>query len=148
MTIEAMRANEVYGGLRTREGVAVALEGVAIEGEVLGGHAHVRVRAERARRRARRRRSRACTRFRCRATGRSRAFAWSATAAWSKELWKEREQAFRAYDDAVIAGHGAALLEQEHNVFTASVGNLLPASALSSRSSTCSACSSTRARCA
>src|SRR5262249_20710956 len=40
---------------------------------------------------------------------------------------KEREEAFRAYDDAVMDGHGAALLEQERsNVFTASVGNLLP----------------------
>src|SRR5262249_13785975 len=33
----------------------------------------------------------------------------------------------RHYDEAVFAGHGAALLEQERaNVFTASVGNLLP----------------------
>lgn len=40
---------------------------------------------------------------------------------------KEREEAFQAYDDAVTAGHGAALLDQERrNVFTASVGNLLP----------------------
>jgi Ca-activated chloride channel family protein len=40
---------------------------------------------------------------------------------------KEREEAFRAYDEAVFGGHGAALLEQERaNVFTASVGNLFP----------------------
>jgi Ca-activated chloride channel family protein len=40
---------------------------------------------------------------------------------------KEREEAFRHYDDAITAGHGAALLEEERaNVFTASVGNLLP----------------------
>ncbi|MBX3201015.1 MAG: VWA domain-containing protein [Labilithrix sp.] len=39
----------------------------------------------------------------------------------------EREEAFRRYDDAVAAGHGGALLEQERpNVFTANVGNLLP----------------------
>lgn len=39
----------------------------------------------------------------------------------------EREEAFRRYDDAVTAGHGGALLEQERpNVFTANVGNLLP----------------------
>jgi Ca-activated chloride channel family protein len=39
----------------------------------------------------------------------------------------EREDAFRRYDDAVSAGHGGALLEQERpNVFTANVGNLLP----------------------
>ena len=40
---------------------------------------------------------------------------------------QEREAAFRTYDDALVAGHGAALLEEERaNVFTASVGNLLP----------------------
>src|SRR5262245_60770419 len=40
---------------------------------------------------------------------------------------KEREEAFQTYDDAISAGHGAALLEQERrNVFTANVGNLLP----------------------
>lgn len=39
----------------------------------------------------------------------------------------EREEAFRRYDDALTAGHGGALLEQERpNVFTANVGNLLP----------------------
>ena len=39
----------------------------------------------------------------------------------------EREKAFAAYDDALAAGHGAALLDEERpNVFTASVGNLLP----------------------
>ena len=40
---------------------------------------------------------------------------------------QEREEAFRQYDDALSAGHGGALLEQERpNVFTANVGNLLP----------------------
>ena len=40
---------------------------------------------------------------------------------------QEREEAFRRYDDALSAGHGSALLEQERpNVFTANVGNLLP----------------------
>ena len=39
----------------------------------------------------------------------------------------EREEAFAAYDDALAAGHGAALLDEERpNVFTASVGHLLP----------------------
>ena len=39
----------------------------------------------------------------------------------------EREEAFAAYDDALAAGHGAALLDEERpNMFTASVGNLLP----------------------
>src|SRR5262245_16709526 len=40
---------------------------------------------------------------------------------------KEREQAFAEYDDAMAAGHGAYLLDQERpDVFTASIGNLPP----------------------
>lgn len=40
---------------------------------------------------------------------------------------KPREEAFRAYDDAMMAGHGAYLLDEERpDVFTASVGNLPP----------------------
>jgi Ca-activated chloride channel homolog len=40
---------------------------------------------------------------------------------------EEREKAFETYDDAMAAGHGAFLLDQERpNVFTASVGNLKP----------------------
>jgi Ca-activated chloride channel family protein len=39
----------------------------------------------------------------------------------------EREEAFAKYDDAMLAGHGAFLLDQERpNVFTASVGNVRP----------------------
>jgi Vault protein inter-alpha-trypsin domain/von Willebrand factor type A domain len=40
---------------------------------------------------------------------------------------KEREQAFAEYDDALAAGHGAYLLDQERpDVFTASIGNVPP----------------------
>src|SRR5262245_10255866 len=40
---------------------------------------------------------------------------------------EEREKAFEIYDDAMAAGNGAFLLDQERpNVFTASVGNLRP----------------------
>ncbi|MCB9593028.1 MAG: VWA domain-containing protein [Sandaracinaceae bacterium] len=40
---------------------------------------------------------------------------------------EEREKAFEAYDDAMMEGHGAFLLDQERpDVFTASVGNLRP----------------------
>ncbi len=39
----------------------------------------------------------------------------------------ERDAAFETYDDALSAGHGAFLLDQERpNIFTASVGNLEP----------------------
>jgi Ca-activated chloride channel family protein len=40
---------------------------------------------------------------------------------------KPREQAFGEYDDAMAEGHGAFLLDEERpNIFTASVGNLMP----------------------
>ena len=40
---------------------------------------------------------------------------------------KEREDAFRMYDDAIEKGHGAFLLDEERpDVFQASVGNLPP----------------------
>ena len=40
---------------------------------------------------------------------------------------EEREKAFKAYDDAMIKGNGAVLLDQERpNIFTLSVGNLNP----------------------
>jgi hypothetical protein len=40
---------------------------------------------------------------------------------------KERDEAFEAYDDALAAGHGAYLLDQERpDVFTASIGNVPP----------------------
>jgi Ca-activated chloride channel family protein len=40
---------------------------------------------------------------------------------------EEREKAFEAYDDALSAGHGAYLLDEERpDVFTLSVGNLPP----------------------
>jgi Ca-activated chloride channel homolog len=40
---------------------------------------------------------------------------------------EEREEAFEMYDDAMMKGHGAYLLDQERpNIFTLSVGNLNP----------------------
>lgn len=40
---------------------------------------------------------------------------------------QERDKAFEVYDDAMAAGHGAFLLDQERpNIFTVSVGNLRP----------------------
>ncbi len=125
MSIEAARERSFSGGLRTIEGRQVALEGVAIEGEVLGGHAHVRVRQSYVNQESKAIESvytfplpsdATLTGFRMECAGRV-----------VEGVVKEREQAFRAYDDAVIKGHGAALLEQERkNVFTANVGNLLP----------------------
>jgi Ca-activated chloride channel family protein len=42
---------------------------------------------------------------------------------------EERDNAFKVYDDAMIKGNGAVLLDQERpNIFTLSVGNLNPGS--------------------
>jgi hypothetical protein len=42
---------------------------------------------------------------------------------------KERDEAFREYDDALEAGHGGFLLDEERaDVFTASLGNMKPGS--------------------
>lgn len=125
MSIEGAVERSWTGGLRAKDGRAVPLESVAIEGEVLGGHAHVRVRQTYVNLESEAIESvytfplpsdATLTGFRMECAGRL-----------VEGVVKEREQAFRAYDDAIVAGHGAALLEQERkNVFTASVGNLLP----------------------
>jgi Ca-activated chloride channel family protein len=125
MTIEAARETAWQSGLRSTQGVAVPLDGVAIEGEVLGGHAHVRVRqtyvnVERAP-------IESVYTFPLPSDATLTGFRMECEGQLVEGVVREREQAFRAYDDAVLAGHGAALLDQErNNVFTATVGNLLP----------------------
>ena len=43
----------------------------------------------------------------------------------------ERDEAFKAYDEALEAGHGGYLLDEERaDVFTASLGNLMPGAAV------------------
>lgn len=121
MTIEA----QDVAGLRTTQGAPVPLEGVEVIGEILGGHARVVVKQ-----RWRNTESRpieAVYVFPLPSDGTLSGFAMTCAGRRLQGVVKEREQAFRDYDDALLAGHGAALLEQERrNVFTASVGNLLP----------------------
>ncbi|ATB35570.1 hypothetical protein CYFUS_000983 [Cystobacter fuscus] len=112
-------------GLYTRGGTQVALQGVDVTGELLGGHARVRV----------------CQRYRnteprpieavyvfpLPSDATLTAFSLECAGRRVQAVLQEREKAFHTYDDAVTAGHGAALLDQERpNVFTAQVGNLLP----------------------
>ncbi|WNG14073.1 VIT domain-containing protein [Cystobacter fuscus] len=112
-------------GLYTRGGTQVALQGVDVTGELLGGHARVRV----------------CQRYRnteprpieavyvfpLPSDATLSAFSLECAGRRVQAVLQEREKAFHTYDDAVTAGHGAALLDQERpNVFTAQVGNLLP----------------------
>jgi len=112
-------------GLYSKNGVAIPLKGVEVEGEVLGAHARVRVRQRYCNE------SRAAVEavytFPLPADATLTAFAMTCAGRRMEGAVKEREAAFRQYDDAVVAGHGAALLEQERpDVFTATVGNLLP----------------------
>jgi Ca-activated chloride channel family protein len=112
-------------GLYTSTGAQVPLQGVDVSGELLGGHARVRVRQ-----RYRNTESKpieAVYVFPLPSEATLTAFALECAGRRVQGVLKEREEAFRTYDDAVTAGHGAALLDQERpNVFTAQVGNLLP----------------------
>lgn len=112
-------------GLYTQSGAQVPLQGVDVSGELLGGHARVRVRQ-----RYRNTESKpveAVYVFPLPSDATLTAFSMECAGRRVQGILKEREEAFRTYDDAVTAGHGAALLDQERpNVFTAQVGNLLP----------------------
>ncbi len=111
-------------GLIARNG-PIPLEGVAISGEVFGGCARVRVA------------QRYCNReshpveaiytFPMPSDSVLVGFAMTFAGRRIDGVVREREEAFRQYDEAISAGHGAALLEPERpNIFTAQVGNLLP----------------------
>ncbi|WP_163863199.1 VIT domain-containing protein [Myxococcus eversor] len=114
-----------HAGLFTREGAQVPLQGVEVTGELLGGHARVRVRQRYLN--DSQRPIEAVYTFPLPSDGTLSAFSMTCAGRRVEGIVKEREEAFRAYDDAVTAGHGAALLDEERsNVFTAQVGNLLP----------------------
>jgi Ca-activated chloride channel family protein len=112
-------------GLYTRDGAKVPLQGVEVTGELLGGHARVRVRQRYLN--AESRPVEAVYIFPLPSDGTLTGFSMECNGRKVQGVVKEREKAFEAYDDAITAGHGAALLDQERpNVFTAQVGNLLP----------------------
>jgi len=114
-----------HTGLCSKRGDAIPLKGVEVDGEVLGAHARVRVRQRYCNESGRA--VEAVYTFPLPADATLTAFAMTCAGRRLEGSVKEREAAFLAYDDAVVAGHGAALLEQERsNVFTATVGNLLP----------------------
>ena len=112
--------------LRTAKGNrAIPLRGVKVSGEVVGGHGVFRVQQTYVNEEKKPVEAvyvfplpsdATLTGFSMRCAGRNIA-----------GVVKEREEAFREYDEALTRGHGAALLDQERaNVFTAQVGNLLP----------------------
>lgn len=123
MTTET--AGQMKCGLFMQSGAQIPLQGVEVTGELLGGHARVRVRQ-----RYRNTESRpveAVYVFPLPSDGTLTGFSMECNGRKVQGVVKEREKAFQDYDDALVAGHGAALLEQERpNVFTAQVGNLLP----------------------
>lgn len=105
--------------------VAVPLLGVDVRAEVVAGHAHAVVRQRY--RNDETRPVEAIYTFPLPTKGSVTGFAMSVDGRRLVGEVHEREEAFRRYDDALSAGHGGALLEQERpNVFTANVGNLLP----------------------
>jgi Ca-activated chloride channel family protein len=112
-------------GMFAKEGGAIPLIGVEVTGEVLGAWAEVRVRQRY--RNVEPRPVEAVYTFPLPSQATLIGFAMTCEGRRIDGVVREREEAFRAYDDALVAGNGAALLEQERrNVFTASVGNLLP----------------------
>ncbi len=121
-----MSATEQAGCcLRTTEGASIPLRGVEVTGELLGGHARVVVRQRY--QNTERRPVEAIYVFPLPADATLTSFVMEVAGRRMEGVVKEREEAFKVYDDALTAGHGAAMLEQERpNVFTASVGNLLP----------------------
>ncbi|HYG62424.1 MAG TPA: VIT domain-containing protein, partial [Thermoanaerobaculia bacterium] len=112
-------------GLYSKDGGPIPLRGVEVTGEVLGGYAQVTVRQRY--QNAEAKPVEAVYTFPLPSDATLSGFAMTCAGRRLDGVVKEREAAFRDYDDALFAGHGAALLEQERtNVFTASVGNLLP----------------------
>ncbi|MBI2395248.1 MAG: VWA domain-containing protein [Deltaproteobacteria bacterium] len=118
------------GGLRSVDGKPIPLRGVDVSGEVVGGTARMKIRQ---------RYENVETTppphapieaiyvFPLPSESTLVGFVMECEGRRIEGVCKEREEAFRAYDDATLEGHGAALVEQERaNVFTASVGNLLP----------------------
>jgi len=104
---------------------AVPLLGVEVRAEVVAGHARAVVRQRY--RNDEPRPIEAVYTFPLPTRGSVIGFAMSVNGRQLVGEVHEREDAFRRYDDAISAGHGGALLEQERpNVFTSNVGNLLP----------------------
>jgi Ca-activated chloride channel family protein len=112
-------------GLVGSAGEQVALEGVALEGRVVGGLAEVTI-VQRYRN-GEAKAIEAIYTFPAPTDASVTGFSMEVAGKLLEGKVLEREEAFVKYDDALVAGHGAALLDQERgNIFTASVGNLLP----------------------
>lgn len=115
----------IRSGLFGQGGEAAVLLGVAVSAEVLAGHACAVVRQRY--RNDEKAPIEAVYTFPLPSKAVLTGFSMTVNGRRLEGEVHEREEAFRRYDDAITAGHGGALLEQERpNVFTANVGNLLP----------------------
>ncbi len=111
--------------LRTTEGNAIPLLGVEVDGEVLGAIARTIIRQRY--KNAESKPIEAIYTFPLPSESALVGFAMTCGGRKMQGIVKEREKAFLEYDEAIAQGHGAALVDQERrNVFTASIGNLLP----------------------
>lgn len=125
MRHSAPAIDTAHSPLRTASGQSIPLLGVELRGDVVGGHARLvstqRYRHDEAQP------VEAIYVFPLPSDAAVTGFTMEVAGRRLEAEVKEREEAFRTYDDAVTSGHGAALIEQERaNVFTANVGNLLP----------------------
>lgn len=112
-------------GLGTTHGTAVPLLGVEVRAEVVAGHAVATVRQRY--RNTETKAVEATYTFPLPTRSVVTGFAMSIGDRRFEGEVKEKDAAFQQFDEAIVAGHGAAILEQARpNVFTASVGNLLP----------------------
>lgn len=115
----------IRSGLYAKGGDAVPLLGVDVRAEVVAGHARATVRQRY--RNDEKKPIEAIYTFPLPTNAVLTGFSMTVDGRRLEGEVHEREEAFRRYDDAITAGHGGALLEQERpNVFTANVGNLLP----------------------
>src|SRR5215469_3325516 len=118
-------STEVKAGLITVRGEPIPLKGVEIAGEVSGAHARVRL-LQRYRNEENRSIEAVYT-FPLPSDATLVGFSLTCAGRRVESVVREREEAFREYEQAISSGHGGALVDQERpNVFTAQVGNLLP----------------------
>lgn len=117
--------NEVHAMLCSRAGHPVPLVGVDVEGEVVGGVARIVVRQRY--RNDETSAVEAVYTFPLPSQASLDGFVLVAGQRRLESRCFERDEAFAVYDEALLGGDGAALLDQERDdVFTAQVGNLLP----------------------
>jgi Ca-activated chloride channel family protein len=120
--VEAMSGR---AGLRTAEGKPVPLRAVRISGVVAGAFAQMTV--EQRYRNGEARPVEAVYTFPLPSDASLVGFSMTCGGRQLEGKVREREEAFRIHDEALLRGDGSAMLEQERaNVFTVSVGNLLP----------------------